>query len=255
MKSTITQKIIDSMLPYAEGLTIADVRIGIIYTSVSLSNGKGGVAWTGRGDSAGCHHLSEAGTFAGRPAEELLRMIEDPSNPVFRTIGLATANALSAGTVEVETSRDDILDIIDIQGHEHVVMVGFFAPLVSRIRKTGCTFDIVELNSDKPGTISPEEGRPLLGKCDVAILTGTSIVTDTQDQLICDLGQPRAAVILGPSSFMFPAVYKGTPITHIAGSRVIDSSAVERIVSEGGGTRTLKKHMSFETVSVPRQSV
>ncbi len=251
MNSTITRKIIDSMLPHAEGITIADVRIGLIYTSVRLSNGKGGVAWTGRNGSAGCHHIDEAGTFAGRPAGELLRMIDHSSNPVFRTIGLAAANALAAGIPSGEGSREDILDIMDIQSHEHVVMVGFFAPLVPRIRKTGCRFDIIELNRGKPGTISPEEGRPLLGKCDVAILTGTSIVTDTQDQLLSDLGRPRAAVILGPSSFMHTEVYKGSPITHIAGSRVLDTSAVEKIVSEGGGTRALKKHMSFETVCVP----
>lgn len=251
MNSTVTQRIINSMLPYAESLTVTDLRIGLIYTSVRLSNGNCGVAWTARGDPSGCIHLSEAGTFTGRPAKALLELIEDKTNPVFRTIGLATANALNAAIPLEDTSREDILDIIDIKSHEHVVMIGFFAPLVPRIRKTGCSLDIVELNSDKPGTVSPEEGRPLLANCDVAILTGTSIVTNTQDELLADLGNPRAAVILGPSSFMYPDVYKDTLITHIAGSRVIDSAAVEKIISEGGGTRTLKKHMSFETVCVP----
>jgi hypothetical protein len=37
-------------------------------------------------------------------------------------------------------------------------------------------------------------------------------------------------------------------VTHIAGSRIRNASAVERIVSEGGGTKILKQHIDFETI-------
>ncbi len=39
-------------------------------------------------------------------------------------------------------------------------------------------------------------------------------------------------------------------ITHVAGSRVRDVDAVLRVVSEGGGTMLMKKHVDFETVRV-----
>lgn len=248
MDQTIQQKIISLMAPVAAGLTVADVRIGLIYTSVRLDNGNTGVAWTGQKKSGGCGQQPKAGTLVGRPAEELLHMLAVTDSPLSKTIGLATANALTADIPRPETVSDEILELIDIQPSEHVAMVGFFGPLVPRLRQTGCRLDIQELKSDKPGTISPDEGRSSLAACDVALITATSIITDTLDELLSDLGNTRAIVILGPSSFMGPEVFSGTPVTHIAGARVRNSSAVERIVSEGGGTKILKKHMEFETI-------
>jgi uncharacterized protein len=62
------------------------------------------------------------------------------------------------------------------------------------------------------------------------------------------LGKPRAVVILSPSTFMRPEVYGGFPVTHLASARIIDVAPVERIISEGGNTMILKRHMAFETI-------
>jgi uncharacterized protein (DUF4213/DUF364 family) len=127
-------------------------------------------------------------------------------------------------------------------------MVGYFGPLIPVLRLTNCKLDILELKTDKPGILSPAEGRASLATCSVAIITATTIITDTLDELLAGLGKPRAVVILGPSSIMYPAVFSGTPVTHIAGAWVRDAGAVEKIVSEGGGTMILKKHLEFVTV-------
>ncbi|MCF8068914.1 MAG: DUF364 domain-containing protein [Desulfobacterales bacterium] len=252
MNQTIQQKTISLMTPVSEGLTAVDVRIGLVYTSVRLDNGNTGIAWTAHRRSGGCIHLAKAGTLAGRPAGELLNMIAVNDNSLLRTIGLATANALAAGMPRPETVSVEILELIDIQPSEHVVMAGFFGPLVPRLHRVGCRLDILELKNDKPGTMSTDEGRPFLEVCDVAIITATSVVTNTIDNLLSSLGNVRAAVILGPSTFMRPEVFSGTPVTHIAGARVRDASAVEKIISEGGGTKTLKQYMDFETICLNR---
>jgi uncharacterized protein (DUF4213/DUF364 family) len=245
---TIQEKIIGLTTPVSQGLTAADVRIGLAYTSVRLDNGNIGIAWTGRRHTGDCNHGPKAGTLAGRPAGELLDMLAIADHSLYRTIGLATANALTAGLPRPETVSVDILDLVGIQASDHVVMVGFFGPLFPRLRRIGCRLDVLELDNDKPGTMSPDEGRSSLAACSVAIITATSIITNTIDELLSDLGNIRAAVILGPSSFMRPEVFSGTPVTHIAGVRIHDARTVERIVSEGGGTRILKPHMDFETI-------
>jgi hypothetical protein len=250
MEKTIQQKIIDYLKPVSEGLVVADVRVGLGYTSVRLDNGNIGIAWTAQTHSGSCTHEPKAGTLAGRPAGELLEMLASPHNPLSRSLGLATANALAAGLPRTETTAVDVLDLVNIQASDHVVMVGFFGPLVPRLRQTGCRLDILELKSDRPGTMSPEEGRPSLAVCSVAIITGTSIVPGTTDELLSGLGNPRAVIILGPSSFMRPEVFAGTPVTHISGVRIRNAAAVEKIVSEGGGTMILRQHMDFETVCV-----
>ena len=245
---TIQQKIVDYLGPVSEGIYVADVRIGLGFTSVRLDNGAIGLAWTAPSRTGSCTHETKAGTLAGRPARELLEMLADDHNALSRSLGLAAANALTVGLPRPESTRKDVLDIINVQAADHVVMVGYFAPLVPVLRETGCRLDILELEADRPGTMSPEEGRESLASCSVAIITGTSIVTGTLDGLLAGLGKPRAVVLLGPSSFMCPQVFAGTPVTHIAGAMLRDAPAIEKIVSEGGGTMILKPYMDFETI-------
>jgi len=215
---------------------------------VRLDDGNIGLAWTAESHSGSCTHQPKAGTLAGSSAETLLDMLASLSNPLSRSIGLATANAIAAGLPRPETTTVDILQLLNIQASDHVAMVGYFGPLIPTLRSTGCRLDIIELKSDKPGTLSPDQGRMPLSVCSVAIITGTSVVTGTMNGLLSSLGKPRAAVILGPSTFMRPEVFAGSPVTHLSGSRIRNAPAVEKIVSEGGGTMILKQHMDFETI-------
>ncbi|MBP9560196.1 MAG: DUF364 domain-containing protein [Syntrophorhabdaceae bacterium] len=245
---TIQQKIIDFLRPASRGLIAVDVRVGLGFTSVRLDDGNIGLAWTAANHSGSCTHEPRAGTLAGSPAGTLLDMLASLNNPLSRSIGLATANAIAAGLPRPETTNIDILQLLNIQASDHVAMVGYFGPLIPTLRLTGCRLDIIELRTDKPGTLSPDEGRVSLSECSIAIITGTSIVTGTMDGLLSSLGNPRAVVILGPSTFMRPEVFAGSPVTHLSGSRIRNATAVERIVSEGGGTMILKQHMDFETI-------
>ena len=248
MPDTITRKIIDFLLPATEELRAVDVRIGLGYTSVRLNDGNIGLAWTANTFSESCTHEHRAGTLAGSTARDLLEMLSSGANLLARSIGLATANALAARLPRPQSSRENTLDIINVKTGDKVVMAGYFGPVIPRLKATGCRLDILELNTDKPGVISLEEGRQALADCSVAIITGTTVVTNTLDGLLAGLGKPRAVVILGPSSIMCPQVFTGTPVTHIAGAWVNDAAAVEKIISEGGGTMILKKHMIFETI-------
>jgi uncharacterized protein (DUF4213/DUF364 family) len=248
MNDSIRSRIIACLKSAAEGIDVADVRIGLGYTCVRLDNGNAGLAWTALSDSGSCTHEARAGKLAGSPAGELLEMLANDLKPLSRTIGLATANALVAGLPRPEAAEKDALDLVDVQSSDRVVMVGFFGPVVPKLKQTGCKLDILELNEARPGTVSPENGKEALAACNVAIITATSIVTGTFDELIAGLGSPRAVIILGPSTIMYPPVFSGMPVTHLAGAWVKDAAAVEKIVSEGGGTMILKQYLDFKTV-------
>jgi uncharacterized protein (DUF4213/DUF364 family) len=182
--------------------------------------------------------------------KDLLAYMISEQSSLVRAIGLATANALLASLPRPATSRDEVISMLEVTPGDKVAMVGYFGPIVADLRKKGCRLDIVELKPRPSETIAPEEGREALAVCDVAILTGTSLINGTCDELLASLGRPRAAVLLGPSSPFCPDVFEGTKITHVAGARVRDADAVLRLVSEGGGTMLLKRHMDFETVLV-----
>lgn len=248
MANTIQKKIIDYLKPVSEGLRVADVRIGLGYTIVRLDNGNAGLAWTAKHDSGSCTYEAKAGTLAGSTALELLEVLASDQDALGRSVGLATANALVAGLPHPESITGDVLGIVNVHAADHVVMVGFFGPLLPKLKRIGCKLDVIELKTDKPDTMSPDEGWAPLASCNVAIITATSIVTGTLDGLLAGLGKPRAVIILGPSSIMCPPIFAGTPVTHIAGAWVRDATAVEKIISEGGGTMILKKYTDFETI-------
>jgi uncharacterized protein (DUF4213/DUF364 family) len=175
-------------------------------------------------------------------------MLEWDEKPLSRTIGLATANALVAGLPNRKYAEKDAFDIVDVNAEDKVVMVGFFGPVIPKLKQTGCKLDILELKSNRPGTISPEDGRKELAECSVAIITATSIITGTFNDLIAGLGNPRAVIVLGPSTLMYPPAFNDTPVTHLAGSLIKNTSGVKKIVSEGGGTMILKQYLDFKTV-------
>jgi len=250
MTLTIQKRLVDLLEPQAGSAIVSDVRIGLGYTVVQLQSGHAGVAWTAKSDAACCTHFKEAGSLTGRPAVELLRMLGNESSALARTVGLATANALLASLPCPPTSRDEVIATLGITPNDRVAMVGYFSPIIARLRQTGCRFDIVELNAHHGETLTPEQGREAMAHCTVAIVTGTSLINGTCDELLAGLGQPRAVVLLGPSSPLCPDAFKGTPITHVAGSRVRNAESLLRVVSEGGGTMLMKPNLVFETVLV-----
>jgi uncharacterized protein len=250
---SVQKRLIDLLMPQAERANAADVRIGLGYTAVRLDSGHAGVAWTPRDTAGGCTHLASAGTLTGRCAAEILTMLSDAQSALPRALGLAVANALLAATPQPETIREEVISSLGVTSDDRVAMVGFFAPVVARLKKIGCRLDVVELNPfHGEGTLTPGQGEGALSTCTVAVITGTSLINGTFDAVCAQLGNPRAAVLLGPSSPLCGEAFDGTPITHVAGSRVKDADAVLRIVSEGGGTMVMKRFLDFETVLTPQ---
>lgn len=251
MSLNMQQRLLTTLAPAAAGLTIDEVRIGLGYTAVRLSNGQAGLAWTPPSKGGACTHLHSAGTLAGSPAEDLLAGLMN-ERPVMRTLGVATANALLAAKPHPDAKTVAALEPLAITANDHVAMVGYFGPVVRDIEKIGCRLDIIELDPSRPGTLTPEQGKAVLATCDVAVITGTSLVTGTTDDLMESLGRPRGAVLLGPSAPFCPEVFADTPLTQISGARVLNSDGVLQIVSEGGGTPLLKQYVAFETVPIKR---
>lgn len=244
----LSNKLISAARPLCNRARIRDIRIGLGYTCVELSDGRAGLAATPRLEPHGsCTKLRSAGTLLGMQADELLEDLAC-SIPLQRAVALAVCNALNM-EVQREYIRKEALELLGIQEADHVVMVGHFAPLVPRIKACGCRLDIVEQDPAKPGITDPEQGLVLLAQCDVAVITSTSIINSTADQLLGRLQKARQAVMLGPSTPLFPEAFAGTGITQLSGSRLLDSESVKNIVSQGGGTMLLKKHLEF--VSLP----
>lgn len=242
---TIQKQLVNLLAPQAEKSVISDVRIGLGYCVVAINGTHAGVAWTPKSESHSCTHFKNAGSMVGRPASEFTTLLCHDSFPLARAVGLATVNALLALLPPPQASPDEVISSLSITPDDRVAMVGYFAPVAAAIQKSGCRLDIIELNPNRGETLCPEDGRKSLADCSIAIITGTTLITGTLDQVLADLGTPRAAVLLGPSSPLCPDAFQGTKLTHIAGARVRNVDPVLSIVSEGGGTMLMKPYLDF----------
>lgn len=221
----------------AQGRSVADVRLGLGYTCVSLEDGATGLGYTFRnGPDGGCTVFRGLRPLAGQPVEKLLDLLG--SGVVLeRTVGLAAANAL-LNTPNQAYQAGDILDQVTIGPGDTVSMVGHFMPLVGAIRKAGADLKIFERMDAPRGDLLPEKEAPRwLSRSSLALVTATALLNQTVDDLLDAAAGCPSVVMLGPSTPLCADVFARAPVTRLSGVVVADCEGVRRTVSEGGGTR------------------
>jgi uncharacterized protein len=229
----------------AKNRKVADLRIGLGYAGVRLDNDATGIAAV-LFDSLphGCTIMPMAGTFAGSPADNLLKYLVDGKNPLEVAIGLACANALIKPP-ENAVDNKEATTYLDLQPGEKVAMVGLFSPLVEKVRATGAVLTVIEKNPQRLELLSAEAKQQALKECHVAIITATTLLNNTFEETVSSLRAPRSVALLGPSTPLVPEIFRDTPVTHLGGVTVADAARVLQIISEGGGTPALRPYLRF----------
>jgi uncharacterized protein (DUF4213/DUF364 family) len=217
--------------------TVADVRIGLGYTAVMLTGGHVGLAYTFREQAkCGCSVFSALRPLAGRPASELLPLLES-TDLIEAGVGLACANALANRHSE-ELFDGDALDYMGLQTDDHVGMIGSFGPLIKTLKPRVQTLTVFEQVAKAQGEVRPvPEADTILPQCQVALITATAIINHTIDHLLLLSSRCREVAVLGASTPMLPGLFSEVHVTLLAGVIVQEAADVMRVVSEGGGMR------------------
>lgn len=261
--------IIDELLHTVAGdlrkRTVKDIRIGLGYTAVKLDDGSCGLAATMRDElSPCCTVLERAGTLADQRADSLAELALS-ADSLEATLGVATINAiLGSRALEGESTESDIVRDLAITEGDSVGMIGYFGPLVGLIRKSCRELYIFErrlpafeaaIGRGMPGDalrIYPDWAvELLLPRCDVVLISGTTVINKTLDHLL-DLSRGRGRVALVGPTTPLSEVFAKYGVSFLFGSRVRDAERVLRIVSEGGGTTTFGSAVSKVTVRLRR---
>ena len=245
---TLLEKLRDEACARAADCTIADVRIGLGYTAVQLDNGSVGLAYTFRENVCqGCSVFQGRRPLASAAVRDIVHYIAS-SDMLERTVGLAAANALF-NTAEAVAASDgwacnegDLLDVLELSADDRVGMVGFFGPLAPVIRQRAAELIVFEEHMDRAGGLMQgHKAAELLPTCSVAIITATSIINNSFEQLAAAASSCRAIVVLGPSTPFVPALSRGYGVTHLSGLIASNSQQIMRVVSEAGGARDFMK--------------
>ena len=222
---------------------VEDVRIGGSYIAVVLTGGRIGLAARLK-EFAGTQIEVLRTEICGRRAEELLDDLVHGKGAVERALGLAAANALIHPPAPAE--EEDTIGLMGLRPGERVAMVGLFRPIVPKIEATGVRLSIVERETPE------KERRDILGACDVAIVTATTLLNGTLEGILNELGRPRHVAVIGPSTPLCEEIFRGTPVTHLGGSAIADGAAVLQVISQGGGTPDMRPCLRFVNIMVHR---
>ncbi|MBN1828977.1 MAG: DUF364 domain-containing protein [Deltaproteobacteria bacterium] len=223
---------------------VKDARIGLGYAGALLSNGSLGLAALLRAElQTGCSLLPYAGRVGGSSVLSILEFLLPGTDIVEKTVGLAVANALI--NKDAGGEEGDAVKLMKLGPDDRVAMVGFFGPLVERIGATGARLEIIERDPSRlpPGREKRINAVPT--DATVVIITATSIINGTIDDVLDSLEKPRHVALLGPSTPLSWEVFAGTPVTHLGGAVPRDTGSILKIISEGGGTPALRPYLRF----------
>lgn len=234
----IHEKIYELAKDEAKDLSITDIRIGLGYTLVELNKTYCGISYSFAKElnNETCTALDDAGSLLGKSGTVLLDKIFS-YNLLDSTLAIACANAILNDKNKIENTNIDPVEAI--KKDDRVVMIGYFAPLIPVIKQKTKNFVVCERDSRRnalPDFASYFELR----KCDVAIISATTIINKTIDGLLNAAKKAQKTVILGPSCIMDKRIFKETSVTHLCGSFIRDAERTKEIISEGGGTKKLK---------------
>ncbi|MCX5895589.1 MAG: DUF364 domain-containing protein [Proteobacteria bacterium] len=245
---TIIQFMIHNQLKeYAAGkahdTVVTDVRIGLCYTAVILSDGAAGVAYTFKEClPPGCDVFQGRRPLAGKKASDILQYLTS-ADLLERAVGIATANALINRKQE-GLLEGDILDVLDVGTDDRVGMVGYFPPLMPLLKPKVRELLVFEkLLGKAPGVYPEHKATELLPSCSVAIITATSLINETLQPLLEACRTCRQVALLGASTPLAPELFKPFGVTLLSGIIITDACGVLRCVSEGGGMGSFKGYI------------
>ena len=232
----LSDEILEQLSGFAAGHYAVDIRIGLGYTAVLLENGRCGLAFTLHEEEyESCCVVAEAGTLTGRSVLELAEYIKSPDSTAC-AIGLAAINA--AVDPPADAVESDILDLLPLRPEDSVGMIGYFGPLVDPIKGQVKNLHIFERRPlPELGVLPDTVAGDFLPGCQVVILSATTLLNHTIDDLLGYCRPAREIALLGPSTPFLPRIFSRHGVTILSGLQVVDAPRVLRVVSEGGGTR------------------
>ena len=234
-------------------ITVERAVIGLFFTGVKLDTGVTGACATplrSIPDAVCCPSSAMAmpfpGKLRGRLARDLLRETAAPSG-IRRAVGVAAMNALAdmcwerrAPAGVVLRTGVDAYDAAEIQPGENVVVVGAFVPFLKSLKRAHQRFTVLEMDS---ATLKPdelpyfrpaEEAGSVVPDADVVLITGTTLLNNTLENLLV-LCRPQARVVLvGPTVGLVPDAFLRRGVDVLGGVRVTAPDAFLDVLTEGG---------------------
>ena len=240
----------DLFIEKAKRITVKNLIIGLGYTAVTTSDSGIGIAGTYFAGKKPASLNKDYVDPEGKPASILLGSIND-NRMVQRSMALALINALNyhqALTFPESKGNYFLLNKLGVKKGEKVAMVGMFRPMVNMIKENGIDLEVLDTTLD----VGKQEHfyDKLKHWADVLILSATSILNNTTEDILNHTHKKIKTIMLGPSTPMVKAAFEHLPVHILAGSIPIEKEKVLKAVCHGTGTPIIKKFCRKSYVSL-----
>ncbi len=224
----------------AKEVTVDLIHIGISYTAVCTSDGGSGIAFTFLSGSKSCTVVKDPMNYEGQPAEKLLKLLYS-SEIVERSVAVALINALNYHRAQaMETDSGTLFNDLHIKEGSRISMVGYFGPVLKQLKEMNISVDILDSNR---GLGEKEKFYKTLRdqETEALILTSTSIINKTTEEILGNLPSSTPCVMLGPTTPMIPESFSHLPVDILAGTVPVAIDGVLKAIRHGKGTPVIQK--------------
>lgn len=221
----LIDKVLAEAQPLLKGRTIQDAVLGLSLIGIQLDNQDVGLAYMLRDRlPAGCSSFGFAQEIIGSDAFEVAKLARDGADDAQRGVGMAV---LTAGSRQLSLPDEDDRDPyfgMNVKKDDVVGMIGLIPPVAKRfnqVAKEVIAFDkgISHSGGNAAGFVRDMEQQPvLLPTCNLVIVSGTTMINHTMDQLLEWCSNAREIVMVGSSTPMYPKAFAGTKVTVLAGA-------------------------------------
>jgi len=160
---------------------------------------------------------------------------------------VATMNALAALCWDRRPHPDvdmeigvDAFDAAGIRPGQTVVVVGAFVPFLRELKRRGQPYLVLEQD---PATLKPEELPfyrhaaqlpAVVPQADVLLVTGTTLLNDTLDEILAVARPDACKVVVGPTVGLVPDAYLRRGCDVLGTIRVTHADEFLDVLAEGG---------------------
>lgn len=217
-------KVFEAAKPYLEGRTIKEAVVGLSLITVQLDNDSIGMSYVLRENlPAGCSVFPYAQEIIGKPAEEIGEWVLSGQEDAKRGIGMAVLTAASSGQNLQDVESADLPFGIKVLSTDRVGMIGYIHPIAVDFKKKAKDVIVFDMGLSLRGSntvqvYSMEDQPKLLPACDIVVLSGTTMINNTIDELLSMCTNAREIIMVGSSTPMFPEAFKATKVTVLAGA-------------------------------------
>ncbi|KAF1086680.1 hypothetical protein SPSYN_00399 [Sporotomaculum syntrophicum] len=254
----LIEAVLNAAQPYLQDRKVRDAVVGISLIAVELDDDNVGVSYVLREDlKAGCSIFPYVQDIIGRDAVDIAQWSISGGDNLQKGIGIAVLCAASASQHLDDCETPERPFGVNARETDTVGMIGYIAPVVNllgpRVNKL-YVFDkgISQIGGSNSDVFPIEEQPSLLPTCDIVVLSGTTMINGTIDDLLKLCEQAREIVMIGASTPMFPAAFLATRVTVLAGSwwKSEHKKEIFQKISLAGGMRMLSPYAIKKTVPV-----